>query len=121
MGHQRITSALSGFFPHQKNLYEKAAETDGELSRPKDPNWNARQNEIRLMRCIDGRTHRQICDLFKRVQRDPFWCRNILSPSKLREKWDELIIRLGGNNNHGMLTPFQFRTTPSLKVSGAKN
>ncbi|HCH7988654.1 MAG: hypothetical protein ACRCU4_02545 [Citrobacter freundii] len=84
-------------FSRIKKLYEKAAETDGELSRPKDPNWNAWANEIRLMRCIDGRTHRQICDLFKRVQRDPFWCRNILSPSKLREKWDELIIRLGGN------------------------
>ncbi|MBJ8956850.1 hypothetical protein [Citrobacter youngae] len=84
-------------FSRIKKLYEKAAETDGELSRPKDPNWNAWANEIRLMRCIDGRTHRQICDLFKRVQRDPFWCRNVLSPSKLREKWDELIIRLGGS------------------------
>lgn len=82
-------------FNRIKKLYEKAAETDGEVTRPKDPNWNAWANEIRLMRTIDGRTHRQICDLFKRVQRDPFWCRNILSPSKLREKWDELIIRLG--------------------------
>ncbi|EHH4367935.1 helix-turn-helix domain-containing protein [Escherichia coli] len=26
--------------------------------------------------------------------RDPFWCRNVLSPSKLREKWDELSLRL---------------------------
>lgn len=84
-------------FSRIKKLYEKAAETDGELSRPKDPNWSAWANEIRLMRCIDGRTHRQICDLFKRVQHDPFWCRNVLSPSKLREKWDELIIRLGGS------------------------
>lgn len=82
-------------FNRIKKLYEKAAETDGEVSRPKDPNWNAWANEIRLMRTIDGRTHRQICDLFKRVQSDPFWCRNILSPSKLREKWDDLIIRLG--------------------------
>ncbi len=82
-------------FSRIKTLYEKAAETDGEVTRPKDPNWNAWANEIRLMRSIDGRTHRQICDLFKRVQRDPFWCRNVLSPSKLREKWDELIIRLG--------------------------
>ncbi|BBV41354.1 hypothetical protein STW0522CIT26_28260 [Citrobacter portucalensis] len=82
-------------FSRIKKLYEKAAESDGEITRPKDPNWNAWANEIRLMRTIDGRTHRQICDLFKRVQSDPFWCRNVLSPSKLREKWDELIIRLG--------------------------
>lgn len=82
-------------FTRIKRLYEKAAETDGELARPKDPNWNVWSNEIRLMRTIDGRTHRQICDMFKRVQGDPFWCRNILSPAKLREKWDELILRLG--------------------------
>ena len=25
----------------------------------------------------------------------PFWVKNIMSPSKLREKWDELVIRLG--------------------------
>jgi hypothetical protein len=82
-------------FARIKKLYEKAAEADGEVTRPKDPNWEAWANEIRLMRTIDSRTHRQICDLFKRVQSDPFWCRNILSPGKLREKWDDLVLRLG--------------------------
>ncbi|EFD1187946.1 replication protein [Escherichia coli] len=33
--------------------------------------------------------------MFGRVQRDQFWVKNIMSPSKLREKWDELVIRLG--------------------------
>jgi len=75
-------------------LYEKAAETDGELVRPKEPNWAAWSNEIRLMCAIDGRTHKQICEMFSRVQRDPFWCRNVMSPSKLREKWDDLVLRL---------------------------
>ncbi|QKN82216.1 primosomal protein I [Scandinavium goeteborgense] len=85
-------------FGRIKRLYEQAAETDGEVTRPKDPNWTVWANEIRLMRTIDARTHRQICDMFKRVQGDPFWCRNILSPGKLREKWDELILRLGPGN-----------------------
>lgn len=75
-------------------LYEQAAETDGELAKPKDPNWTAWANEIRLMCALDGRTHRQICELFGRANRDPFWCRNVLSPAKLREKWDELTLRL---------------------------
>lgn len=76
------------------SLYERAAETDGELVRPKEPNWTAWANEIRLMRVQDNRTHKQICELFSRANRDPFWCRNILSPSKLREKWDELALKL---------------------------
>ncbi|EBM5320044.1 primosomal protein I [Salmonella enterica] len=75
-------------------LYERAAETDGELVRPKEPNWTAWANEIRLMRVQDSRTHKQICELFSRANRDSFWCRNILSPSKLREKWDELSLKL---------------------------
>ncbi|EEB1684204.1 helix-turn-helix domain-containing protein, partial [Salmonella enterica] len=77
-------------------LYEQAAESDGELVRPKEPNWTAWANEIRLMCAQDGRTHKQICEMYSRVSRDPFWCRNILSPSKLREKWDELSLRLSG-------------------------
>lgn len=76
-------------------LYEKAAEADGELARPKEPNWAVWANDVRLMCSQDQRTHRQICKMFRRVQGDPFWCRNILSPSKLRDKWDELVLRLG--------------------------
>ncbi|EGF5359589.1 helix-turn-helix domain-containing protein [Escherichia coli] len=77
------------------SLYEQAASDDGEIMRPKEPNWTAWANDVRTMRMLDGRTHRQICEMFGRVQRDPFWVKNIMSPSKLREKWDELVIRLG--------------------------
>jgi len=75
-------------------LYEQAARDDGELVRPKEPNWTAWANEVRLMCSQDGRTHRQICELFDRANRDPFWCRNVLSPTKLRVKWDELMLKL---------------------------
>ena len=80
-------------------LYEQAAETDGEVVRPKEPNWTAWANEVRLMCSQDGRTHRQICELYGRVNRDSFWCKNILSPSKLREKWDELSLKLSASSS----------------------
>ncbi|HHU1854193.1 TPA: helix-turn-helix domain-containing protein, partial [Escherichia coli] len=44
-------------------LYEQAAECDGEVVRPKEPNWTAWANEIRLMCVQDGRTHKQICEM----------------------------------------------------------
>lgn len=75
-------------------MYEQAAETCDEVAKPKEPNWAAWANEIRLMVAQDGRTHKQICSLFKRANQDGFWCKNILSPSKLREKWDELSLKL---------------------------
>jgi hypothetical protein len=75
-------------------LYEQAAESDGEVTLPREPNWAAWANDIRLMRQRDGRSHRQICEMFGRANRDTFWRRNVLSPAKLREKWDELALKL---------------------------
>lgn len=78
-------------------MYEKAAEYDGEIARPKEPNMTLWANEVRLMCTADGRSHKQICELFVRANRDTFWSKNILSPSKLREKWDDLTIKLSAN------------------------
>jgi hypothetical protein len=61
-----------------------------------DPNWNSWANEIRLMRERDNRTHREMCELFQWAMNDSFWRSNILSPAKLRAKWDQLSIKRGG-------------------------
>ncbi|HAP2506350.1 TPA: helix-turn-helix domain-containing protein, partial [Escherichia coli] len=45
------------------SLYEQAASDDGEIMRPKEPNWTAWANDVRTMRMLDGRTHRQICEM----------------------------------------------------------
>jgi hypothetical protein len=63
---------------------------------PKLKQW---ANTVRLMRDRDGRTIEQIRALFERVQRDSFWRVNVLSPDKLREKWDDLNLRLQENVN----------------------
>jgi len=42
------------------------------------------------MRELDHRSHSDICELYDWVSRDPFWCANVLSPQKLRQKWDQL-------------------------------
>lgn len=55
-------------------------------------------NDIRLMRELDGRSHREICELFKWASRDAFWCSNILSPKKLRAKWDTLSMQRSAGN-----------------------
>lgn len=56
----------------------------------KKPNLPAWADDIRLMREIDGRTLPDIWSLFQWVRRDTFWRPNVLSPGKLREKWDQL-------------------------------
>lgn len=64
-----------------------------------EPKWVEWANTIRLMRVQDNRTHFEICDLFKWANKDDFWKDNILSPSSLRRKWDDLTtkrLRSGG-------------------------
>jgi 2,4-dienoyl-CoA reductase-like NADH-dependent reductase (Old Yellow Enzyme family) len=59
----------------------------------KKPNIEKWAYEVRLMRERDGRTVEQILDLFRWANRDSFWKSNIISPSKLRDKWDALTLR----------------------------
>ncbi|HEO8921392.1 TPA: replication protein [Enterobacter hormaechei subsp. steigerwaltii] len=64
-----------------------------------EPKWVEWANTIRLMRVQDKLTHFEICDLFKWANKDDFWKDNILSPSSLRRKWDDLTtkrLRSGG-------------------------
>nr|WP_318386903.1 replication protein [Enterobacter sp.] len=58
----------------------------------KKPNLTTWANDIRMLRQLDGRTHREICQLFKWAAQDSFWHKNILSPAKLRKQWDTLSL-----------------------------
>ncbi|WP_231040269.1 replication protein 15 [Proteus terrae] len=66
------------------------------LQAPKDPNFTEWANDIRLMSTIDGRSHKEICQLYKRITQDDFWKKNIQCPQKLREQWDNVTLRLAG-------------------------
>lgn len=63
----------------------------------KAPNWATWGEEIRKLREIDGRTHKEICELFKWANADEFWCSNVLSPIKLRKHWDRLTLKRNGS------------------------
>jgi len=71
----------------------------------KQPNLDTWANEIRLMRERDGpdRTPEGIRQLFAWANANPFWRTNILSPEKLREKWDQLQAKRnqGATNGNG--------------------
>jgi len=59
------------------------------------PSMDTLANEGRLMRENDGPSPSEIMDLFSFANSDNFWKSNILSPKKLREKWDVLTIKKG--------------------------
>ncbi|HDR7801336.1 TPA: phage replisome organizer N-terminal domain-containing protein [Bacillus tropicus] len=83
-----------------KYLFEKIK---GNNPKQKEPNFDSWANEFRLMRERDNREPQEIKDVIDWCQADPFWLGNILSPKKLREKFDQLTIQMksrkGANNN----------------------
>lgn len=69
----------------------------------KPPNWRRWCREIRLMRERDAHSPEQIAVLFRWANTHQFWSANILSPGKLREQWDKLVIHRKREN--GELRP----------------
>lgn len=89
---------------------------------PKQPNWDAWANDIRLTREQDGRTHREICELFDWANKDSFWCTNILSPSKLRKSWDSLAVkRLAAQAPKVDIKPAKFDPLAFVNQTGANH
>ncbi|WP_166705091.1 hypothetical protein [Bacillus albus] len=83
-----------------KYLFEKIK---GNNHKQKEPNFDSWANDFRLMREKDNRELQEIKDVIDWCQADPFWQGNILSPKKLREKFDQLTIQMnskkGAKNN----------------------
>lgn len=71
------------------------------------PNWPAWANDIRLMRVALEATHHEICETFKWANADHFWQTNILSPAKLRAKWDTLRAQMSQPGRNRQPVPQQ--------------
>ena len=82
------------------------------VSGAKEPSFGAWADVVRLMRERDGRTHREICELFQWAHSDSFWCTNILCPKTLRDKWTRLTAQRAR-------TMPGLRTVPTLGKAGA--
>lgn len=73
----------------------------------KPPNLKTWANDIRLMRERDNRKPEHIRALFAWAHKDSFWCANILSPGKLREKWEQLAAKRNAQRAPKLATDWQ--------------
>jgi hypothetical protein len=75
-----------------QEMFDGIKEIQPNARPPNLPRW---ANEFRLMREHDGqdRTPDNIRATLAWVRQDQFWKSNVLSPAKLREKWDQLQIK----------------------------
>ena len=74
-----------------ENLYNLILINNPNHKKPKLEKW---ANDVRLMRVKDKRTEEQIMYVINWSQNNKFWKSNILSIAKLREKFDQLVIKI---------------------------
>lgn len=72
-------------------LFENIRKNNTEFKEPNLQKWS---DDFRLMMERDKRTEEQITYLIDWCQQDSFWKGNILSPSKLRKQYDQLVIKI---------------------------
>jgi hypothetical protein len=98
------------FLKLANQLYQKILENNPNHKKPNFQKW---ADDIRLMMERDNRTKEQISYLIDWCQSDSFWKVNILSPAKLREKFDQLALKVkslkGGNNAGAPQSSKQYR------------
>ena len=80
----------------------------------KPPNLADWANAIRLIRERDKRTDDRIREVFAWANNDGFWRANILNPDKLREKWDDLTLKMSIPAGNGRRT--KDTSPPEFKV-----
>lgn len=83
-------------------MFAKIVENDPAAKPPKYETW---ANEIRKMREIDSRPDSTIRQVFSWASADHFWRANILSPTKLREKFTTLLLQKDRPNGNGKHKP----------------
>lgn len=83
----------------------------------KNPDMQSWAHHIDLMLRVDKRLPERIKTVIEWCQKDTFWQNNILSTAKLREKYDQLTLKMGGSN--GGYTGSERKTEG--KTSAARN
>jgi len=77
-------------------MFAKIKELNPNNKKPNIIKWG---NDFRKMVEIDKREPKEIGKLINWIYKDDFWYSVILSPKKLRDKYDTLIIKARGNKN----------------------
>lgn len=78
-------------FELAERFYQNILKNNPDAKKPDLEKW---ANDIRLMMDKDNRTEKQITYLIDWVQQDDFEMVNVLSPSKLRKRFDQLVLKV---------------------------
>ena len=115
---------------HKKRVYDKdsdyyklseffISQIKKNNSNFKDPNIQKWSDDFRKIIEIDDRDKYEVAMMIKWVQKDSFWMSNVLSPAKLREKYDQLVLRMANSSEPHVLNQSK-PSKPKNKIDSKK-
>jgi hypothetical protein len=105
---KQVYDESSSYFRLSTYFFERILENNPEHKKPNLQTWS---EDIRKMMEIDKRTEEQIKYLMKWVQQNDFEMANVLSPSKLRKRYDQLVLEVK-REKEKKVSPFEPRREP---------
>ena len=76
--------------------------------KAKQPNFQNWSKEFDYILRIDNKNIEEVEGVIRWCQHDSFWKSNILSPKKLREKYDQLYLKMIEENNKNQSAKYNF-------------
>lgn len=99
---KRVYDQESDYYKLAEFFVEKIRENNANFKAPNLQTWS---DDFRKLIEIDKRDKHQVALLIKWVQHDSFWAPNVLSPSKLRKKFDQLAMKMDQDGSMGPSEP----------------
>lgn len=99
---KRVYDQESDYYKLAEFFVEKIRENNANFKAPNLQTWS---DDFRKLIEIDKRDKHQVALLIKWVQHDSFWAPNVLSPSKLRKKFDQLAMKMDQDGSMGPFEP----------------
>ncbi|MDB4278762.1 YdaU family protein [Deltaproteobacteria bacterium] len=114
------TSKLVFVHPHDLKLFNSMlAALKFKFPKMKEPKPMYWINQFRLMRTADGKEASEIWEVFNWAHNDSFWAALILTPRKLREKYDTLYAHMKTRGSNGDST--KHRPSAVERVAAARD
>jgi hypothetical protein len=105
---KQVYDESSSYYRLSAYFFERILENNPDHKKPNLQTWS---EDIRKMMEIDKRTEEQIKYLMKWVQQNDFEMANVLSPSKLRKRYDQLVLEVK-REKEKKVSPFEPRREP---------
>lgn len=106
--HKQVYDETSLYYQLANFFYGQILNNNPDYKKPNFQTWS---DDIRKMMEIDKRTEEQVRYLMKWVQQNDFEMANVLSPSKLRTRYDQLVLKVKSEKEK-KVSPLEPRREP---------